>query len=72
MSQFQQRLYQSASTIEKLLGLTRADFINHRLEVNQFRIDPRPGAVSGDTALSIGAGSLLSESDLMVITRGHL
>lgn len=52
----------------ELHGLTQADFINRRLEVNQFRIDPRPGALSDDTALSIGAGCLLSESDLMVIT----
>lgn len=55
----------------ELHALTQADFINRRLEVNQFRIDPRPGALSDGTALSKGAGCLLSESDLMVITRGH-
>lgn len=52
-------------------GLTQAEFINCRLEVNQLRIDPRPGALSSDTALSTGAGCLLSESDLMAIIRGH-
>lgn len=53
-------------------GLTRTDFINRSPEVNQFGIDPCPSALSGDTALSIRAGCLLSASDFNSHHAGHL
>lgn len=60
---------------QEVCSLTWTDFINRRVEVNQFCIDLSPidqSATSGDAALSIRAGcpslTLLNESDFNDIT----